>query len=132
MGVLYFLNSKKKVLKIIYVWTAIKIFIMKQVSCSILSWTSENLSVNVFNNVCFYTNGKPVRRARVSPDFMALKLSPLAHRNTLLILLVLFSIWLFLLLMSQDDDLLWLYCLGLDYFFFYFLYLLPHTHLFLK
>ena len=31
---------------------------MQQVSCSILSWTSENLSVNAFNYVFFYTEGR--------------------------------------------------------------------------
>ena len=49
---------------------------MQQVSCSILSWNSEYLSVNVFNS--FYIEGKPVRPARTSPSFMTLKLSPLA------------------------------------------------------
>ena len=52
---------------------------MEQVSCSILSWTSENLSVNVPSNVFFYNEWKPVRPAQESPDFMASKLSPLAQ-----------------------------------------------------
>ena len=51
---------------------------MQQVSCSILSWTSENLSVNAFSNVFSYIEGKPVRTAQASPDFMASKISPLA------------------------------------------------------
>ena len=36
-----------------------------------------NLSVNMFNNAFFYTEGKSVRLARESPDFIASKLSSL-------------------------------------------------------
>ena len=43
-----------------------------------LSWTSEICQLMCLNNVFFYTEGKPVRPTRASPDFMALKLSPLA------------------------------------------------------
>ena len=51
---------------------------MQQVNCSILSWTSENLSVNAFNYVFFYTKGNSERTAQASPRFMASKLSRLA------------------------------------------------------
>ena len=54
---------------------------MHQVSCSILSWTSENLSVNAFSNVFFYTFWKPVRPTQASPDFMTSKLSPFVLRE---------------------------------------------------
>ena len=57
---------------------------MQQVSCSIFSWASQNLSVNVFSNVFFYTEGKPVRPAQASPNFMKTKLSLLALRERII------------------------------------------------
>ena len=43
-----------------------------------LSWTSDICQLMCLNNVFFYIEGKSVRPARVSPDFMASKISPLA------------------------------------------------------
>ena len=75
----------------------------------------KNLLVNIFSYILFPTEGKPMRHIQVSQVFM------------ILILLALFSMFLFLLLISRDG-LLWLCFLGLGYFF----YLLGHTHLFWK
>ena len=36
-----------------------------------LSWTSENVLVNVFSNVLFPTEGKPMRPIQASPNFMS-------------------------------------------------------------
>ena len=54
MGYGCFIFFECEVLKLIY-FELIKIFTMQQVSCSILSWTSENLSVNAFSNAFFYS-----------------------------------------------------------------------------
>ena len=77
MGYGCFIFFECEVLKLIY-FELIKIFTMQQVSCSILSWTSENLSVNAFSNAFLYIEGNPVRPAQASPDFMTYKLSPFA------------------------------------------------------
>ena len=46
-----------------------------------LSWTSENVLVNVFSNVLFPTEGKPMRPIQASPNFMSSKPSPLAAQE---------------------------------------------------
>ena len=46
---------------------------MQQVNCSVLSWSSENVPIYVFNNILFPAEGKPMRPTRASLDFMTSK-----------------------------------------------------------
>ena len=49
-----------------------------------LSWTSENVLVNLFSKVFFPTEGKPMRHIQVSPDFMKSKPLPLSPQERII------------------------------------------------
>ena len=49
-----------------------------------LSWTSENVLVNVFSNELYPTEGKPMWPIQAFPNFMLSKPSPLAAQECII------------------------------------------------